>query len=179
MPRFGCQLMRLGGMLSLVIPLLIPMEAWSILYQCMDGAGATVFSDSPAQLRNCKVLEVKPSSPSPAVPLAPLSESPPGPSQEMSSGPSGVPFEPPPAPDFTQAVVPASEQGPTADQSETANPGPSPVAAPSDNQPCFSSVNPLNPFPAGPCPPDAVPPAITTSPTAPVSTTTEFGGMFK
>ncbi len=175
MPGFVRHLLLLGGVLGL----LIPMEAWSILYQCVDSAGATVYSDSPAQLKNCQALEVKPSSPTPAVPRDPLSEGPTGSFRELSSEPSGVPLEPSPTPDLTQVVVPVPEQGPAADPSGIGNPGSSLVPAPSDNQPCVSSVNPLNPFPVGPCQPNAVPPAITTTPTAPVSTTTDFGGMFK
>ena len=42
--------------LLLLLGVLIASPAWSSTYQCEDSSGLTVLTDSPAQLKNCKLL---------------------------------------------------------------------------------------------------------------------------
>ena len=42
--------------LLLLLGILITSPAWSSTYQCEDASGLTVLTDSPAQLKNCKLL---------------------------------------------------------------------------------------------------------------------------
>ena len=43
-------------LLFLLLGVLIANPAWSSTYQCEDSSGVTVLTDSPAQLKNCRLL---------------------------------------------------------------------------------------------------------------------------
>jgi len=146
-----------------VIPVVLavvvgPRVAGATIYQCGDRDGATVFTDSPAQLKNCVTLgspgpQSPISPPPPPVLPVPFSDGlPPGPGGQSvftdkppnySSGPPMSPSDATPAAD--RDIGPASPQEPMT------------AAAPGgESQRCASPINPFNPLMAVPCPPSGV-----------------------
>lgn len=112
--------------------LMSPQLAWPLLYQCREANGATIFTDSTAQLQHCLAINMgtatllsypvgtAPSSSAPSV--APEDPEPP-----RVPDPSKLPVEPVPAPPAEDDAIPGRQSRP----------------------PCVAGINPLNPF-AGP-----------------------------
>lgn len=128
--------------LGLIAALNPAPRAGATMYQCTDVSGALVYSDTMAQLRNCRALSMGaaagvPTASSPAVPAPAI----PGPNPDY-----GRPPEPPQ--DMIAVPVPADGGVPSPEQptAQAEHPSPNP-------QPCFSSLNPFNPFAARPCRP--------------------------
>lgn len=157
--------MRRGGkgviiLMVSAMPLLIAVGiAWPALYRCEDRSGATVFTDSQAQLKNCTPIHIElppaerdhSSSKSDGKPEEPAPTSPPeGPSGSISPPPlaqSSAPFSLPAERPSVPAPSPSPPLGAAPSPSGVA---PSHFGAGPAGPPCASTVNPLNPF-ASPC----------------------------
>ncbi|MGH2620215.1 MAG: DUF4124 domain-containing protein [Anaerolineales bacterium] len=146
--------------------------ALTAMYRCTDASGASVFSDSTAQLRNCSPMNL-------ASPVPPAGGTAPARFPERSDVPKMAPrMELPPA----AATVPIESpemQEPTPEAAPAlpvgGNPGPSSDVAAQDSQPCTRGVNALNPFNQNPCPPSETPDGAQ----AETTPTQSRGGMFK
>ena len=121
-------------LLSLIVvvgfgSLVSPQLAWPVLYQCREANGATVFTDSTAQLQHCLAINM-----GPATRLSyPVGTA------AMSSAPSVAPGdpEPPSVPDPSDLLV---EPAPVPSAEDDALPGRQ------SHPPCVAGINPLNPF---------------------------------
>lgn len=144
-------------MILLSVLTAVPGAATATMYECADAGGGRVFTDSPAQLKNCMPLggtkQVAPVA-APSVSMAP--SSPMGPPE---SGPS-VDIDKPPS-YFPGAMVPPPGISPASDRDNGIAPMHDPLAAATTEQAsssrCVSPVNPFNPMMTIPCPPSANP----------------------
>lgn len=136
-----------------VVPLwaLAPMDSRATLYECQEESGGKIFTDSPAQLEDCKPLKsigsassgstpsVRPSQPNVRRPQRPY------PAQASPGSPR--------TPPRTAAQIRRQQQL----RRQSPAPGPSRQSGPREKaaaQPrCTSAVNQLNPLLAAPCPP--------------------------
>ncbi|MGH7209695.1 MAG: hypothetical protein ACREIL_09965 [Nitrospiraceae bacterium] len=103
-----------------------PPLAWPLLYQCKEGNGAMVFTDSTAQLQHCLVINAAPAtrlSYPVGVAAAPLVV-PEAPEPPSVADQSDLVVEPAPDPPAEDDVLPGSQSQP----------------------PCVAGINPLNPF---------------------------------
>lgn len=147
-------------------------SALTAMYRCTDASGASVFSDSTAQLKNCSPM-------SPTSPIPPAPSRGPARSPERADLPAMVPLIEP----TSAAPIPPTELPEIQEQMPEAasglppggNPGlPSDAAAPG-TQPCIPGVNALNPFNQNPCMPAQAPGGVQ----AGAGPTPSSGGMFK
>ena len=116
--------------------LMSPQLAWPLLYQCREASGATVFTDSTAQLQHCSAINM-----GPATRLSyPVGTA------AMSSAPSIAPEdpEPPSVPYPSDLMV---EPVPVPPAEDDALPGRQ------SQPPCVAGINPLNPFRGPGCAP--------------------------
>ena len=145
---------RLGPLCAALLGLgvwLAGGSAQTAMYRCTDASGASVFSDSTAQLKNCSPMNI--GSPAPqAASRAPAR------TVERSEPPAADPSLPTP-------TGPA-ESPDVQTQTPEGRPG---------FQPCLTGPNALNPFNQDPCPPPQAPDAEQAESTPPPS----GGGMFK
>lgn len=123
---------RVQQLVSLIVAVSLgsvmsPQLAWPLLYQCREAGGATVFTDSTAQLQHCRTID--------AATTARLSH---------QGGATAAPL-----------VVPVAPQPPSVgDQSDVAVEQPTPDPSPENDvlpgaqaqPPCVAGINPLNPF---------------------------------
>ena len=50
-----------GGVVALFLVALLPVHAWSSIYECRDQDGHRIITDSPSQLEECKTISATPS----------------------------------------------------------------------------------------------------------------------
>ena len=172
---FVCLLALAGTMV------VIWMKDAHALYKCHDASGAIIFSDSQAQLKECRSLA---NDPAPGVPTYTSTSSGSSGAQAASLGPAMSPprptasIEPIPTPldlPFQQAgiSVPTAPEAPTPSQSAELPPAASATEPPTvptgeNSPPCAPALNPLNPLSVQPCPkPGASPSAEGSAPTNP------------
>lgn len=174
-PITANDMLRLGLILAALLGLgvlLAGEPALTAMYRCTDVSGASVFSDSTAQLRNCSPMNL-------ASPVPPAGGTAPARFPERSDLPTmAPPMEPPPAAPTVPIESPEmQEQTPEAAPGLPVggNPGPSADAAAPGSQPCIPGVNALNPFNQNPCPPVQAPGGVQAGTTPRPSS----GGMFK
>jgi len=106
--------------------LMSPQLAWPLLYQCREANGATVFTDSTAELQHCSAINM-----GTATHLSyPIG---------AAATPLVVPVEPEPpsVPDPSDLMV---EPAPVPPAEDDALPGRQ------SQPPCVAGINPLNPF---------------------------------
>ena len=125
-------------LLSLIVAVgfgsfLSPQLAWPHLYQCRDANGATVFTDSTAQLQHCLVVNAAPAT--------------------RLSYPAGAAATP--------LIVPVDQETPNVPDPSDSPVGPVSVPPAEDDAlpgsqsrpPCVAGINPLNPFRGPGCTP--------------------------
>lgn len=147
-------------MLAVVFGLAAPLAASATMYECAGAGGTRIYTDSPAQLKNCTSLGGGGASqggptgmplPAPAMPSPALMPMPTDSQQgvDLNKAPSY----------FPGAMVPPPGTPPVADRDIGLPPiPPAPMAAaPGESAParCSSSINPFNPLMAVPCAPSA------------------------
>ena len=125
-------------LLSLIVAVgfgsfLSPQLAWPLMYQCQDANGATVFTDSTAQLQHCLAINTAPATRlsypigGAAAPLVvPVAPEPPSVADQ-----SDLVVEPVPVPPAEDDALPGTQSRP----------------------PCAAGINPLNPFGGPGCAP--------------------------
>lgn len=57
--RYRHDLLLISFIFQIAMLVILVPSSWGAIYQCTDRGGATVYTDSPAQLRHCRVLSME------------------------------------------------------------------------------------------------------------------------